>query len=129
MPCSKGLAFVTSLANAQERMRGTHERVFSSLAPLDMEIYASFRHQFPNVNLLVLDCNSLKNDAAWASMFALYENRVPDPTFCSMLKLSVHGDCSTGNSVLVNRLIWLAVEIARHVESGGVCVSGAIVGA
>ena len=119
----QGCADATVFANTQHALRDRQERVFTSDVALDMEILQSFRQHFPRVSLRKLNSKSVKKAGVWEDMLEQYGPRIPDPTLGTVLRLDADGDFCKHNIVLVLRLIWLAIEIARHVEGGGVCVA------
>ena len=112
---------VLDWANAQERLRGTRARVFTGVAAVDMQLHTAFRQHWPSTPLQRLRADSLKNDQAWAALLAEFTGRIPDLPLMSVLKLNV-GGFGASNFVLVTRLVWLAVEVTRHVEQGGTCM-------
>ncbi|XP_021352283.1 protein PBDC1-like [Mizuhopecten yessoensis] len=96
--------------------------VDSSLLKLtnkDDEIYKNFRQAFPNMAIDVLKEDELKTTDAkstWRPFVQSYEGEVEDYNFGTLVRKDCTGDISDDNTVLVLRIQFLAIEIARNRE-------------
>jgi hypothetical protein len=89
------------------------------LTPKDDLIYEEFRKQFPDLGVQKVDTNCLKTDEAkakWRPFCNHFEGQVEDFNYATMLRLDCGQDYSEENSIVVPRVQFLAIEIARNRE-------------
>ncbi|RWS29476.1 protein PBDC1-like protein [Leptotrombidium deliense] len=89
------------------------------LTPQDDLIYSEFRTEFPDFKVDVIDLESLKSEEAkskWRPFCNKFENLVADFNFATFVRLDCGGDYDESNSVVVPRIQFLAIEIARNRE-------------
>ena len=87
------------------------------LTPHDDEIYAKFMGKFSNLRIDVLTPDDLKSEAAktaWRSFCNQFDGKVEDFNFGTLLRLDVTKEYTEENTVLVPRVQFLAIEIARN---------------
>ncbi|ODM98768.1 Protein PBDC1 [Orchesella cincta] len=84
----------------------------------DDRIYSKFREQFPNFQVDIVDVDSLKSKEAkekWRK-FCEELKDVEDFSFGTLLRLKAQEEYSEENTILVTRIQFLAIEIARNRE-------------
>ncbi|XP_052226298.1 protein PBDC1-like [Dreissena polymorpha] len=89
------------------------------LTQLDTEIYTHFRAEFPDMNVDMLDLDSMKtaeSKAKWREFCGQYEKRVEDFNMGTLIRVNSKEEFSEVNSTLVVRIQFLAIEIARNRE-------------
>ncbi|XP_033757303.1 protein PBDC1-like [Pecten maximus] len=89
------------------------------LTKKDDEIYEHFRKTFPDMAVDILQENELKtNDAKsiWRPFVQSYEGEIEDYNFGTLVRKDSSGDISDDNTILVLRIQFLAIEIARNRE-------------
>lgn len=88
------------------------------LTPFDDVIYATFRQDFPNLDIAVLSDYDLKDPSEKIRWRAYIEkfNKVEDFSFGTLLRADASQDNSPENTLLVVRIQFLAIEIARNRE-------------
>ncbi|KAM9312005.1 protein PBDC1 [Gastrophryne carolinensis] len=89
------------------------------LTKTDDLIYTTFRADFPDLDIGVINPEDLKSPAAketWRPFCMKFENEVEDFNYGTLLRL----DCSKGyseeNTIFVTRIQFYAIEIARNRE-------------
>ncbi|GAU92797.1 hypothetical protein RvY_04834 [Ramazzottius varieornatus] len=85
----------------------------------DDRMYASFKDAFRDFSLTPIVIEQLKSDEAkakWREYMKEFENDVADFNFATLLRLDAEGDYSEANTIVVPRLEFMAVEIARNRE-------------
>ena len=89
------------------------------LSPCDNEIYTAFRKEFPDMKVDVLDeMKDLKSDAMkkqWRE-FCEAHKHVEDYSFATLLRLNSSGEYDEQNSVIVTKIQFYAIELARNRE-------------
>jgi len=88
------------------------------LTPYDDQIYKIFREDFPNFRIDYVDENELKSDLSkikWRNFIEKF-NKIEDFAFGTLLRVDSSKDFSPENSLLVVRIQFLAIEIARNRE-------------
>lgn len=91
---------------------------YLKLTPYDDQIYKIFREDFPNLKVDVLDENDLKSAASkikWRNFIEKF-NKIEDYSFGTLIRIDSSKDFSPENSILVVRIQFLAIEIARNRE-------------
>ena len=89
------------------------------LSPCDEEIYTAFRKEFPDMKVDVLDeIKDLKSDAMkkrWREFCEAHKD-VEDYSFATLLRLDSSGEYEEQNSVIVTKIQFYAIELARNRE-------------
>lgn len=88
------------------------------LSPFDDQIYNTFREDFPNLRVDILDENELKSDSCkikWRNFIQKFD-KIEDFSFGTLIRVDSSKDFSPENSILVVRIQFLAIEIARNRE-------------
>ncbi|ODM86724.1 Protein PBDC1 [Orchesella cincta] len=88
------------------------------LCKYDDWIYSKFRKQFAKFKIDIVDVDSLKSHIAkekWRKFCEELKN-VEDFSFGTLLRLNAHEEYSEENTILVTRVQFLAIEIARNRE-------------
>lgn len=88
------------------------------LTPHDDEIYAAFRQEFPALNVDRLNEDELKTEEAktrWRSFIEKF-NKLEDFSFGTIIRANASEEFNPYNSILVIRLQFWALEIARNRE-------------
>ncbi|KAK6621642.1 hypothetical protein RUM44_001449 [Polyplax serrata] len=89
------------------------------LTPNDSEIYDLFRKCFPDLNVAVINEDEMKSNegkAKWRDFCTYFQNKVEDFSFGTLLRKNCTGEYSEENSILVTRIQFLAIELARNKE-------------
>lgn len=88
------------------------------LTPFDDVIYQTFRQDFPNLKIGKLSDSDLKEPSEKIRWRAFIEkfNKVEDFSFGTLLRADASLDNSPENTLLVVRIQFLAIEIARNRE-------------
>ncbi|KAK3589417.1 hypothetical protein CHS0354_020746 [Potamilus streckersoni] len=104
----------------------THFNLISSVDPkairltrIDDEIYTRFRQEFPDFPVEVLKEEQLKSPEAkekWRPFCSYFENKVEDFNMGTLIRIDSRKEFSEENSMLVLRIQFLALEIARNRE-------------
>ncbi|GBM36879.1 Protein PBDC1 [Araneus ventricosus] len=87
------------------------------LTPYDDEIYNVFTTQFPDFKLDILEIESLKSEESkkkWRKFCEGFCETVEDATFGTLVRIDSSKDYSEENTILVLRVQFLAIEIARN---------------
>ncbi|GFS56623.1 protein PBDC1 [Nephila pilipes] len=87
------------------------------LTPHDDLIYNAFMKEFPDFKLDVIDMDSMKSRESkkkWRSFCEKFRDIVEDSTFGTLVRIDCEKEYSEENSVLVVRIQFLAIEIARN---------------
>lgn len=87
------------------------------LTKYDDDIYRQFKRYFKMLKVDVIKVEDLKSEEAkvkWRPFCNMYEGKIDDYNFATLLRI----DCSKGyeetNTILVTRIQFYAVEIARN---------------
>lgn len=89
------------------------------LTPKDDMIYEEFRKEFPDMSVDVIRVDELKSEEAkkkWRPFCNMFDGLVEDFNFATMVRLDSKSDYSEDNSIIVPRIQFLAIEIARNRE-------------
>ena len=89
------------------------------LSPCDEEIYTAFRKEFPDMKVDLLDeMRDLKSDTMkkqWRD-FCEAHKHVEDYSFATLIRLDSSGEYEEQNSVIVTKIQFYAIELARNRE-------------
>ena len=88
-----------------------------NLTKHDDEIHSQFLMAFPRVPVAVLDEDRMKSVSAkrrWRAFCNLFEHHIDDYNFGTLLRLDCKEGYSESNTMLVPRVQFLAIEIARN---------------
>ncbi|CAH2982658.1 unnamed protein product [Chilo suppressalis] len=89
------------------------------LTPHDDVIYTHFRQDFPDLDVSYINENEIKNNtnkSKWRMYCEKFKNIVEDYSFGTLLRADTKGDYSEQNTMLVPRVQFYAIEIARNRE-------------
>ncbi|XP_019866258.2 protein PBDC1 [Aethina tumida] len=89
------------------------------LTPIDDTIYKIFREEFPTLDLHVIEENELKSTkekAKWRPFCERFKNLVEDYSFGTLVRGDASEDYKENNTILVTRIQFYAIEIARNKE-------------
>ncbi|KAI9587472.1 protein PBDC1 [Glossina fuscipes] len=88
------------------------------LTPYDDQIHQTFRQDFPDLKIDLLTDDILKSTKAKLSwrQFAEKFNKLEDYSYGTLLRADASKEFSPENSLLVVRIQFLAIEIARNRE-------------
>jgi len=89
------------------------------LTAKDDLIYETFKADFPQFKIDKIPEESLKSDESkvkWREFCNKFEKEVEDFNYATMLRLDCTDDYSEENTILVTRIQFLAIEIARNRE-------------
>ncbi|CAK1555279.1 unnamed protein product [Leptosia nina] len=89
------------------------------LTPHDDLIYTTFRQDFPELNVSYIKENEIKNNinkAKWRAFCEKFKTIVEDYSFGTLMRADTKGDYSESNTILVPRVQFYAIEIARNRE-------------
>ncbi|KAF5295989.1 hypothetical protein FQA39_LY12761 [Lamprigera yunnana] len=89
------------------------------LTPHDDFIYKLFREEFPNMDVNVIEENklkSIKEKAKWRPFCEKFKDFIEDYSFGTLLRADPSKDYDRENSILVTRIQFYAIELARNRE-------------
>uniref|UniRef100_A0A1Q3F7L8 Polysaccharide biosynthesis domain-containing protein n=1 Tax=Culex tarsalis TaxID=7177 RepID=A0A1Q3F7L8_CULTA len=88
------------------------------LTPYDNEIYEEFRRQFPDLDVSVVKEAELKSGEGKAKWRAYVEkfNRLEDFSYGTLLRADATEEFQPDNAILVVRIQFWAIEVARNRE-------------
>lgn len=89
------------------------------LTPIDDLIYKAFREEFPNLDVTVIDENELKSKKEkekWRPFCERFKTLIEDYSFGTLLRANAEDDYSETNTMLVTRIQFLCIEVARNKE-------------
>ena len=89
------------------------------LTKLDDTIYQEFRSLFPDFGVALVTQDELKTPEAkelWRNFCENYKETVEDYNYATLLRLDCNLDYSEANSIIVPRVQFLALELARNRE-------------
>ncbi|XP_036385645.1 protein PBDC1 [Megalops cyprinoides] len=92
---------------------------FLKLTKVDDKIYSTFREEFGDLNIQVLDPEELKSDKAkekWRPFCNKFEGIVEDFNYGTLLRLDCQKDYTEENTIFATRIQFFAIEIARNRE-------------
>lgn len=91
---------------------------FLKLTPYDDQIYQVFREDFPKFDVSKVNDANIKSPAAkleWRTFIEKF-NKVEDYSYGTLMRSDASQDFGPHNSVLVVRIQFWAIEIARNRE-------------
>jgi len=89
------------------------------LTKIDDDIYKDFRTQFPSLSVATINEDELKSTeakACWRTFCENYKETVEDYNYATLIRLDSSKDYSEANSIIVPRVQFLALELARNKE-------------
>lgn len=89
------------------------------LTPKDDVVYSEFRKHFPDMDVDVIHVDQLKSRDAkdkWRPFCNMFEGEVEDFNYATLLRLDSKKDYSDDNTLVVPRIQFLAIEVARNKE-------------
>lgn len=88
------------------------------LTPYDDQIYRTFREDFPNFQVAKVTENEMKSPAAKQNWRVFIEkfNKLEDYSYGTLMRADSSLDFGQHNSILVVRIQFWAIEIARNRE-------------
>lgn len=89
------------------------------LTKIDGALYDDFRRTFPSLKLELVDEDEIKSPEAkaqWRAFCENYKETVEDYNYGTLLRLDCGRDYSAANSIVVPRVQFLAIELARNKE-------------
>lgn len=94
------------------------------LTPYDNEIYEEFRKQFPDLDVGVVKEAELKSGDGKAKWRAYVEkfNRLEDFSYGTLLRADATEEFQPDNAILVVRIQFWAIEVARNREGHNDCL-------
>ncbi|KAJ7356373.1 Protein pbdc1 [Desmophyllum pertusum] len=87
------------------------------LTKYDDDIYRQFKRYFKMLKVDLLKVEDLKSEEAkvkWRPFCNMYEGKVEDYNFGTLLRIDCNKDYNEENTILVTRIQFYAVEIARN---------------
>uniref|UniRef100_A0AAG5D854 Polysaccharide biosynthesis domain-containing protein n=1 Tax=Anopheles atroparvus TaxID=41427 RepID=A0AAG5D854_ANOAO len=94
------------------------------LTPYDDEIYEQFRRTFPDMDVREINENELKSSDGKGKWRAYMEkfNRLEDYSYGTLLRANADEEFRPENAILVVRIQFWAIEIARNREGHNDCI-------
>ncbi|KAI4457593.1 protein pbdc1 [Holotrichia oblita] len=89
------------------------------LTPVDDTIYKIFREEFPTLDVRIINEDELKSGkgkAKWRPFCERFKKVVEDYSYGTLLRADASKDYTQENSMLVTRIQFYAVELARNKE-------------
>ena len=89
------------------------------MTPLDDVIYKLFREEFPDLKLDVIyedELKSTKGKQKWRPFCERFKKCVEDYSFGTLLRADASKDYLEDNTILVTRIQFYAIELARNRE-------------
>lgn len=88
------------------------------MTPYDDEIYEAFRQDFPKLDVGHIDENEIKSIEGKSKWRAFIEkfNKLPDYSYGTLIRSDADKEFGPDNSILVIRIQFWAIEIARNRE-------------
>uniref|UniRef100_A0A1B6LTT7 Polysaccharide biosynthesis domain-containing protein n=1 Tax=Graphocephala atropunctata TaxID=36148 RepID=A0A1B6LTT7_9HEMI len=89
------------------------------LTPNDDAIYKTFREEFPNLDVKVLNENEMKSPEGkqkWRPFCEKFKNSVENYSFGTLIRIDSEGEYTEENSMFTTRIQFFAVELARNRE-------------
>lgn len=86
---------------------------------MDDTIYKIFREEFPTLDVKVINENELKSTkekAKWRPFCERFKTLIEDYSFGTLLRANAEDDYKEENSILITRIQFYAIEIARNKE-------------
>ena len=114
----QGWAIMTmKYAETHFKLLQSYDASSLKLTAHDDEIYAKFMGKFSNLRIDILTPDDLKSDAAktaWRAFCNQFDGKVEDFNFGTLLRLDVTKEYTEENTIVVPRVQFLAIEIARN---------------
>jgi len=104
-------------AETHFKLLQSYDATTLKLTASDDEIYSVFMAKFSNLRLELLTPDDLKSEAAkpaWREYCNYFEGKVEDFNFGTLLRLDVTKEYTEENTIIVPRVQFLAIEIARN---------------
>lgn len=82
-------------------------------------IYKTFREEFPDLDVRILNENELKSNnskAKWRPFCERFKDCVEDYSYGTLLRADASKGYDEDNSILVTRIQFYAIELARNYE-------------
>lgn len=92
---------------------------YLKLTPIDDIIYEVFREEFPLLRINIVSDDDLKSGKTknrWRAYCERFKNCVEDYSFGTLLRIDATRGYSEENSMLVTRIQFYAIELARNRE-------------
>jgi len=89
------------------------------LTPIDNEIYKHFRDEFPTLDVSTLNVNFQRQETKKWQLFVQHYSKnenVNEFAFGTLLRLKASDDYNPDNVIVVTRIIFIAIELARNRE-------------
>lgn len=89
------------------------------LTPIDDLIYKAFREEFPTLDVRIIDENDLKSKKEkdkWRPFCERFKTLLEDYSFGTLLRSDAEENYSEENTMLVTRIQFLCIEVARNKE-------------
>lgn len=89
------------------------------LTPKDDLIYEEFRKEFKDFDVNILQMDAIKTETAkakWRPFCNKFEEEVEDFNYATMIRVDSSKDYCEDNSLVVPRIQFLAIEVARNRE-------------
>lgn len=86
---------------------------------MDKTIYTIFREEFPSLDVKVVNEDEMKSPTGkikWRMFCERFKDAIEDYNFGTLLRTDCSGDYTQDNSILVPRVQFLAIELARNRE-------------
>lgn len=117
MLCVSGPCLTSVHLNSPQILCSANPRDLK-LTPFDDQIYNTFRQDFPNFDVQKLNEDQMKSAEGkelWRNFIYKFD-KLDDYNFLTLIRQDVDKDASQENSILVVRIQFLAIEIARNRE-------------
>ncbi|KAJ8388634.1 hypothetical protein AAFF_G00131990 [Aldrovandia affinis] len=92
---------------------------FLKLTKIDDKIYSTFREQFADLNIQLVDPDRFKSAEArekWRPFCNEFDGLIEDFNYGTLLRLDCQRDYTEENTIFATRIQFFAVEIARNRE-------------
>lgn len=89
------------------------------LTSIDDLIYKAFREEFPNLDITFInesELKSTKEKEKWRPFCERFKTLLEDYSFGTLLRADAEDDYCEQNTILVTRIQFLCIEIARNKE-------------
>lgn len=89
------------------------------LTPIDELIYKAFREEFPKLDVKIINEDELKSKESkekWRPFCEKFKNCVEDYSYGTLLRADASRGYDENNSILVTRIQFYAIELARNWE-------------
>merc|ERR1719369_2659886 len=111
-----------------------HFNILCVVSPKDLKLcqndqllYTKFRENFPDFKVDKLEEDALKSNEAkekWRPFISELKKEVQDFDFATLVRVDSTGEYSEANTLLVTRLQFLCIEIARNKEGCNDSIKG-----